>query len=164
MVHTNFGGNSYGPMLESSSKVSPYTGIGPWMALPSCSFGKKDKENHHTNKTRILTSLPNPLKSLETKGNNEKIKRKSSQEMRNENKESKRNKGGKDRAGTEGGTGTARNVFKGQNKQINFSTRSSWPTPPEILLVDPQKKVDVPHFVRCTRRGSYSAKGRVSAF
>ena len=50
LVHTNFGGNSYGPIIgpylflgksvwtngpESSSKVSPYTGIGPWMALPS---------------------------------------------------------------------------------------------------------------------------------
>ena len=49
LVHTNFGGNSYGPIIgpylflgkfvwtngpESSSKVSPYTGIGPWMALP----------------------------------------------------------------------------------------------------------------------------------
>ena len=46
----NFGGNSYGPIIgpylflgkfvwtngpESSSKVSPYTGIGPCMALPS---------------------------------------------------------------------------------------------------------------------------------
>ena len=46
---TNFGGNSYGPIIgpypflgkvvwtngpESSSKVSPYTGIGPWMAFP----------------------------------------------------------------------------------------------------------------------------------
>ena len=45
LVHTNFGGNSYGPIIgpqlflgkfvwtngpESSSKVSPYTGIGPW--------------------------------------------------------------------------------------------------------------------------------------
>ena len=44
------GGNSYGPIIgpylflgnfvwingpESSSKVSPYTGIGPWTALPS---------------------------------------------------------------------------------------------------------------------------------
>ena len=50
LVHTNFGGNWYGPIIgpylflgkfvwtnssESSSKVSPYTGIGPWMALPS---------------------------------------------------------------------------------------------------------------------------------
>ena len=50
LVHTNFGGNSYGPIIdpylflakfawtngpESSSKVSPYTGIGPWMAIPS---------------------------------------------------------------------------------------------------------------------------------
>ena len=50
MVHTNFGGNSYGPIIslflflgkivwtngpESSSKVYPYTGIGPWTALPS---------------------------------------------------------------------------------------------------------------------------------
>ena len=49
MVHTNFGVNSYGPIIgpylflgefvwtngpESSSKVSPYTGIGPWTALP----------------------------------------------------------------------------------------------------------------------------------
>ena len=49
LVHTNFGGNSYGPIIgpylflgkfvwtngpESSSKVSPYTGMGPWMALP----------------------------------------------------------------------------------------------------------------------------------
>ena len=48
--YTNFGGNSYGPIIgpclflgkfvwtngpESSSKVSPYIGIGPWMALPS---------------------------------------------------------------------------------------------------------------------------------
>ena len=48
LVHTNFGGNPYGPIIgpyhflgkfvwtngpESSSKVSPYTGIGPWMAL-----------------------------------------------------------------------------------------------------------------------------------
>ena len=47
MVHTNFGGNSYGPIVgpylflgkfvwtnpERFSKVSPYTGIGPWMAL-----------------------------------------------------------------------------------------------------------------------------------
>ena len=47
--HTNFRGNSYGPIIgpylflgkfvwtngpESSSKVPPYTGIGPWMALP----------------------------------------------------------------------------------------------------------------------------------
>ena len=52
MVHTNFGGKSYGPIIgpylflgkfvwtngpESSSKVSPYTGIGPWMAFPSLS-------------------------------------------------------------------------------------------------------------------------------
>ena len=50
LVHTNFGGKRYGPIIgpylflgkfvwtngpESSSKVSPYTGIGPWMALPS---------------------------------------------------------------------------------------------------------------------------------
>ena len=50
LVHTNFGGSSYGPIIgpylflrkfvwtngpESSSKVSPYTGIGPWIALPS---------------------------------------------------------------------------------------------------------------------------------
>ena len=50
LVHTNFGGNSYGPIIgpylflgkfvwtngpESFSEVSPYTGIGPWMALPS---------------------------------------------------------------------------------------------------------------------------------
>ena len=49
LVHTNFGGNSYGPIIgpylflgkfvwtngpESSSKVSPYIGIGPWMAIP----------------------------------------------------------------------------------------------------------------------------------
>ena len=53
LVHTNFGGNSYGPITgpyeflgkfvwtngsESSSKVSPYTGIGPWMALLSQTF------------------------------------------------------------------------------------------------------------------------------
>ena len=57
----NFGGNSYGPIIgpylflgkfvwtngpESSSKVSPYTGIGPWMAIPSKSpvgnFGGAD--------------------------------------------------------------------------------------------------------------------------
>ena len=50
LVHTNFGGNSYGPIIgpylflgkfvwtngpESSSKVSPHTGIGPWIAIPS---------------------------------------------------------------------------------------------------------------------------------
>ena len=50
LVNTNFGGNSYGPIIgpylflgkfvwtdgpETSSKVSPYTGIGPWMAFPS---------------------------------------------------------------------------------------------------------------------------------
>ena len=50
LVHTNFGGNSYGPIIgpylflgkfvwtngpESSSQVSRYTGSGPWMALPS---------------------------------------------------------------------------------------------------------------------------------
>ena len=50
LVHTNFRGNSYGPIIgpylflgkfvwtngpESFFKVSPYTGIGPWMALPS---------------------------------------------------------------------------------------------------------------------------------
>ena len=50
LVHTFSWGNSYGPIIgpylflgkfiwthgpESSSKVSPYTGIGPWMALPS---------------------------------------------------------------------------------------------------------------------------------
>ena len=49
LIHTNFKGNSYGPIIgpylllgkfvwtngpESSSKVSPCTGIGPWMALP----------------------------------------------------------------------------------------------------------------------------------
>ena len=49
LVHTNFGGNSHGPIIgpylflgkfrwtndpESSSRVSPYTGIGPWMAIP----------------------------------------------------------------------------------------------------------------------------------
>ena len=48
LVHTFSWGNSYGPIigpylflgkfvwtngLESFSKVSPYTGIGPWMAL-----------------------------------------------------------------------------------------------------------------------------------
>ena len=51
LVHTNFGGNLYGPIMgpylflvgqfvwtngpESPSKVSPYAGIGPWMAFPS---------------------------------------------------------------------------------------------------------------------------------
>ena len=55
LVHTNFRGNSYGPIIgpylfmgkfvwtngpESSSKVSPYTGIGPWRAL-SRSGGKE---------------------------------------------------------------------------------------------------------------------------
>ena len=37
LVHTFSWGNSYGPWTnapESSSKVSPYTGIGPWMAIP----------------------------------------------------------------------------------------------------------------------------------
>ena len=49
LFHTNFRGNSHGPIIgpylflgkfvwthapENSSKVSPYTGIGPWMALP----------------------------------------------------------------------------------------------------------------------------------
>ena len=35
-VHTFSWGNSYGPMvLKVLLKVSPYTGIGPWMALPS---------------------------------------------------------------------------------------------------------------------------------
>ena len=48
LVHTHFGGNSYGPIIgpylflgkfvwtnapESSSQVSPYTGIGPWKAI-----------------------------------------------------------------------------------------------------------------------------------
>ena len=61
LVHTNFGGNSYGPIIgpylflgkfvwtngpESSSRVSPYTGIGPWMALPS-------KKARKTKKARI---------------------------------------------------------------------------------------------------------------
>ena len=51
LVHMNFGGNSYGPIIGpylflgrfvwtngpgSSSKVPRYTGIGPWMALPRC--------------------------------------------------------------------------------------------------------------------------------
>ena len=56
MVHTNFGANSCGPIIgphlfflvefvwtngpESSSKVSPCTGIGPWMALPSLSLSE----------------------------------------------------------------------------------------------------------------------------
>ena len=55
LVHTNFGGNSYGPVIgpylflgkfvwtngpESFSKVSPYTGNGPWMALPSVFDGR----------------------------------------------------------------------------------------------------------------------------
>ena len=36
LVLTFSWGNSYGPMvLKVFSKVSPYTGIGPWMALPS---------------------------------------------------------------------------------------------------------------------------------
>ena len=36
LVHAFSWGNSYGPMvLKVFSKVSPYTGIGPWMALPS---------------------------------------------------------------------------------------------------------------------------------
>ena len=45
MVHTDFGGNSYGPIigpylygpmvLKVLLGVSPYNGIGPWMALPS---------------------------------------------------------------------------------------------------------------------------------
>ena len=54
LVHTNIGGNSCGPIIgpylflgkfvwtngpESSSKVYPYTGIGPWMALPSWGEG-----------------------------------------------------------------------------------------------------------------------------
>ena len=38
LVHTFSWGNSYG--LESSSKVPPYAGIGPWMALPSVFFHK----------------------------------------------------------------------------------------------------------------------------
>ena len=37
LVHTFSWGHSYGPMVLKflNSKVSPYTGIGPWMALPS---------------------------------------------------------------------------------------------------------------------------------
>ena len=36
LVHTFSWGNSYGPIgPESSSRVSPYTSIGPWMAPPS---------------------------------------------------------------------------------------------------------------------------------
>ena len=36
LVHTFSWGSSYGTMvLEVLQKVSPYTGIGPWMALPS---------------------------------------------------------------------------------------------------------------------------------
>ena len=38
LVHTFSRGNSYGRMIESSSKVSPCTGIGPWLALPSDYF------------------------------------------------------------------------------------------------------------------------------
>ena len=57
LVHTNLGGNSYGQIIgpylflgkfvwtngpESSFKVSPYTGIGPWMALPSLNLRGAD--------------------------------------------------------------------------------------------------------------------------
>ena len=35
LVHTFSGKFVWTNGLESSSKVSPYTGIGPWMALPS---------------------------------------------------------------------------------------------------------------------------------
>ena len=35
LVHMNSWGNSYGPMiLKVLLKFPPYTGIGPWMALP----------------------------------------------------------------------------------------------------------------------------------
>ena len=61
LVHTNFGGNSYGPIIglylslvkfvwtdgpEKFSNVSPYTSIGPWMALPSASDLKSRSPNH----------------------------------------------------------------------------------------------------------------------
>ena len=67
LVHTNFGGNSYGPIIgpylflqkfvwtngpEGSSKVSPYTGIGPWMALPrkfGAKFGTKIRDKNSKN-------------------------------------------------------------------------------------------------------------------
>ena len=74
LAHTNFGGNSYGPIIgpylflgkfvwtngpESSSKVSPYTGIGPWMALPSYSRGKKHKE--WSGRRQVVSALFGPL-------------------------------------------------------------------------------------------------------
>ena len=73
LVHTDFGGNSYGPIIgpylflgkfvwtngpESSSKVYPYTGIGPWMALPS--LGRSSYEI--TQKT--WRNRNNPLEKL----------------------------------------------------------------------------------------------------
>ena len=61
LVHTFSWGNSYGPIIgpylflgkfvwtngaESSSKVSPYTDIGPWMALPSL-LGDTQRPGRH---------------------------------------------------------------------------------------------------------------------
>ena len=68
LVHTFSWGNSYGPIIgpylflgkfvwtngpESFSKVSPYTGIGPWMALPSW-------DQQRLWRQRLAESTPSP--------------------------------------------------------------------------------------------------------
>ena len=72
LVHTNSGGNSYGPIIglylflgkfvwtngpESSSKVPPYTGIGLWMAFSQFFLdnetGQKEKKEEDRKKRKI---------------------------------------------------------------------------------------------------------------
>ena len=72
LVHTNFGGKSYGPIIgpclflgtfvwtngpESSSKVLPYTGIGPGMALPSTCEQDRAVLDPDQNIALILTGM-----------------------------------------------------------------------------------------------------------
>ena len=71
MVPTNFGGNSFGPIIgpylflakfvwtngpESSSKVSPYIGIGPWMALPNIEITQSAPEERRRRRAGVLGS------------------------------------------------------------------------------------------------------------
>ena len=91
LVHTNFGGNSYGPIIgpylflgkfvwtngpESSSKASPYTGIGPWMALPSWNrkwpeplepFSRNRSRHFLLNCAEKLRKATSPEEALELK-------------------------------------------------------------------------------------------------
>ena len=61
---------------ESSSKVSPYTAIGPWMALPSSAFstdassGKEGGQRHFSDSHEGLRLRSRPGKPNQRKGQN----------------------------------------------------------------------------------------------